>query len=315
MEEKNLKEQFAADVLKGLSAKPKYLSSKYFYDDEGSRLFAEIMQLPEYYLTKSEYEIFSTQSPQIVSSIDKPFHVIELGPGNGLKSKLFLKEAAIKNKLLTYFPIDISADALQNLSGNLSAEMDLKIQPVVNDYMKGIAELGKISGSKLILFMGSNIGNFSHADTVDFFSALSSLMNPGDHFLIGFDLKKDPELILAAYNDSRGVTRAFNLNLLHRINRELGGNFDVIHFKHYPTYDPISGEARSYLISEVDQQVHIDYLNKDFSFKKNEAVYMEVSRKYEVDTIADYAINAQMQQVNTFYDCKHYFANMLFKKM
>jgi L-histidine N-alpha-methyltransferase len=312
--QKDLTEQFAADVLSGFSASPKYLSSKYFYDEIGSRLFEEIMQLPEYYLTNAEFEIFLTQSVHIVSNIAHSFHVIELGPGNGLKSKLLLKEAANKNKLLTYYPIDISPDALETLSSNLLSEMDIKIHPVANEYVKGIAELDKIDEPKLLMFLGSNIGNFSHADTVNFFSVISSLMKKGDHFLIGFDLKKDPHLILDAYNDSKGVTRAFNLNLLNRINRELGGNFDVVNFTHYPTYDPMSGEARSYLISEKEQIVRIEYLKKEFTFSANEAVYMEVSRKYDVAQIENYATSAGLKMVNTFRDCKHYFADVLFVK-
>jgi L-histidine N-alpha-methyltransferase len=314
LENNELIQLFAEDVLKGLSASPKYLSSKYFYNDIGNRLFQEIMQLPEYYLTRSEFEIFSTQSPQIISTISQPFHVIELGPGDGLKTKLFLKEAIQQNKLLTYYPIDISPDALEILSNNIRSEMDPKIVPVANEYMAGLQSLSGVKGNKLIVFMGSNIGNFSHAETIHFFSSLSSIMQPGDHFLIGFDLKKDPELIRSAYNDSQGVTRAFNLNLLHRINQELKADFDITQFKHYPTYDPMTGEARSYLISEKKQTVYIGALDKEFMFGQNEAVYMEVSRKYEVSDIENYATAAGLSLVQAFKDCKHYFADVLFEK-
>jgi L-histidine N-alpha-methyltransferase len=310
----NFKQQFAQDVLKGFSESPKYLYSKYFYDDIGSRLFEEIMLLPEYYLTRSEFEIFSIQSPQIVSAIAQPFHVIELGPGNGLKTKLFLKEAIRQKKLLTYYPIDISREALDGLKQNLQAEIAGSIQPIENEYMAGIQSLSDIPGNKLILFMGSNIGNLSHAETVAFFSTLSPLMRKGDHFLIGFDLKKDPELIRSAYNDAFGITRAFNLNLLHRINRELEANIDVSQFKHYPTYDPITGEARSYLISQKDQIVRIGSLNKEFYFHQHEAIYMEVSRKYEIKEMENYATLAGLNRVEEFRDCKAYFADVLFKK-
>lgn len=314
MQKDHLIEQFAADVLSGLSASPKFLSSKYFYDEVGSKLFEEIMQLPEYYLTKAEFEIFSTQSSNIVSRIPNAFSVVELGPGNGLKSKQFLKKAAGQNKLLTYYPIDISPDALEVLSKNILSELDVSIKPVANEYMQGLESLGSIQSSKLIIFMGSNIGNFSHDETIRFFSVISKMMKPGDHFLIGFDLKKDPELILAAYNDSKGVTRAFNLNLLHRMNRELNADFDVTAFKHYPTYDPRSGEARSYLISKKDQTVRIGYFDKDFFFKKNETIYMEVSRKYEESEIENYASTSGLELVTSFKDCKHYFAEMLLVK-
>lgn len=314
MQKDQLTEQFAADVLKGLSATPKFLLSKYFYDDIGSKLFGEIMQLPEYYLAKAEFEIFSTQSTQIVSSISQPFHVIELGPGNGLKTKLFLKKALEEKKMLSYYPIDISQDALDVLSKNILTDLKVEIHPLASEYMNGLELLAKVNGNKLILFMGSNIGNFSHDETVRFFLSLYTLMNKGDHFMIGFDLKKDPELILAAYNDSKGVTRAFNLNLLHRMNRELGANFDVVNFKHYPTYDPRSGEARSYLISEKKQTVYMGPLHKEFFFAKDEAIYMEVSRKYEVNDIENYATAAGLKMVKDFKDCKHYFSEALFIK-
>lgn len=314
MQKDHFIEQFAEDVLQGLSASPKFLLSKYFYDDIGSKLFGEIMQLPEYYLTKSEFEIFSTQSDKMVETISEPFHVIELGPGNGVKTKLLLKEALKQYKLLTYYPIDISPDSLNTLSTNLLSEIQVNIQPISNEYLKGVEELKELEESKLIVFMGSNIGNFSHHETQQFFETISALMKTGDHFLIGFDLKKDPDLILAAYNDSRGVTRTFNLNLLHRLNRELHADFDVLHFKHFPTYDPMSGEARSYLISEIDQIVRIEYLKSNISFKRNEAIYMEVSRKYDQQQIENYAISAGLKKANTFTDCKHYFADMMFVK-
>jgi L-histidine N-alpha-methyltransferase len=314
VENEDLTTSFAKDVQAGLSVSPKYLLSKYFYNNRGNQLFQQIMQLPEYYLTRSEFEIFSTQSAEMVSGIPNPFHVIELGPGNGLKTKLFLKAAQQQNKLLTYYPIDISAEALNELSLNLQAEMDLPIEPLAADYFTGLEKLLHVSGPKLIIFMGSNIGNFNPAETISFFSALSANMRPDDYFLIGFDLKKDPELILAAYNDSQGITRAFNLNLLHRMNEELEANFDVIQFKHYPTYDPITGEARSYLISQKKQTVHIGALNQTFGFEQNEPIYMEVSRKYNVADIEGYGSAAGLSLIHVFKDCKHYFADALFKK-
>jgi dimethylhistidine N-methyltransferase len=314
VENSALTNPFAKDVRDGLSASPKYLLSKYFYNDRGNLLFQQIMQLPEYYLTRAEFEIFATQSAHMVSGFAHPFHVVELGPGNGLKTRLFLKAARQQGKLLTYYPIDISAEALDELSANLRTDMDLSIEPLAADYFTGLEMLQQVTGPKLIIFMGSNIGNFNHHETERFFSSLSAAMHVGDSFLIGFDLKKDPELILAAYNDSQGITRAFNLNLLHRMNQELGANFEVDEFKHYPTYDPITGEARSYLVSKKKQTVHITALGQSFNFEQNEPVYMEVSRKYEVADIERYANAAGLSLVQVFNDCKHYFANALFQK-
>jgi dimethylhistidine N-methyltransferase len=312
-------QSFAEDVRKGLSSSPKFLSSKYFYDAAGDDLFRRIMQLPEYYLTRSEYEIFSTQSEDIIAALEgeDTLQVIELGAGDGLKSQLLLKTLLEQKRSFEYYPIDISAHTLDTLQQNIHETLGnaFPIFPVAAEYMQGLEEISlKGEGKKLILFLGSTIGNFLHEDARIFFREIARFMSPGDYFLVGFDLMKNPKTILDAYNDSAGVTRAFNLNLLYRINRELQANFDVDSFLHYPTYNPINGETRSYLVSLKKQEVFISYLDTAFSFEKDEPVFMEISRKFNPAMIAEYAAFSGLKTVREFRDCKHYFTDMLFMR-
>ena len=244
---------FADDVLRGLSSSPKFLSSKYFYDDEGSRLFQEIMQLPEYYLMRAEYEIFSGQTNVICEAFaesDEPFDFIELGAGDGTKTSLLVNFLLEQNAAFTYVPIDISAEALKFLTVKFQNQFpNLSIQTEQGDYFRTLETFkSKSSKRKIILFLGSNIGNFSQSQAQDFFKSLRNVMNANDLLFIGFDLQKDPRTIVRAYDDARNVTAEFNLNLLRRINRELGANFDLEEFSHYASYHPIEGAARSFLM-------------------------------------------------------------------
>ncbi|HSK73001.1 MAG TPA: L-histidine N(alpha)-methyltransferase, partial [Pyrinomonadaceae bacterium] len=220
---------FAQDILKGLSAEPKFLSSKYFYDDEGSRLFQEIMKLPEYYLTRAEFEIFETRTGEIFRAFnadDAGFDLIELGAGDGTKTAVLIDYFLKRNADFTYFPIDISAEALDALTAKFKSDFpDLSINARNGDYFKILESLKTDSDKKkIILFLGSNIGNFRRAESIAFFRHLREVMNETDLLFIGFDLQKDPRVILNAYDDAKGVTAAFNLNLLRRVNRELGAN-------------------------------------------------------------------------------------------
>jgi len=302
-----------------LSSSPKRLSSKYFYDAAGDELFREIMQLPEYYLTRAEYEIFSTQSHDIISALDTSASVrlIELGAGDGLKSRLLLKALLERKVPFTYYPLDISAHTLEVLCHEMTEELGdgFPVFPIADEYISGLEKIGPAEGSrKLILFLGSTVGNFLHEEAIAFFRDVSRFMSSGDFLLVGFDLMKDPEVILRAYNDSAGVTRAFNLNLLRRINRELQADFDIEAFQHYPTYDPLTGETRSFLISRKKQDVFIGHLGRHFGFEKDEPVFMEVSRKFSAEMIRNYAEVADMQIIREFRDCRHYFTDVLMQK-
>ncbi len=312
------KDTFAEDVLIGLSSNPKYLSSKYFYDDEGSRLFQEIMKVPEYYLTRSEYEIFSRQTEEIFDAFEADsgeFDLIELGAGDGSKTSLLVDYFLKQNVAFRYVPIDISSEALNVLSEKFKKQFpDLNIQPEQGDYFKTLETFKKKSDrKKIILFLGSNIGNFSEEQALEFFKELRELMNKNDFLFIGFDLHKNPKTILRAYADSLGKTAKFNLNLLKRINRELGGNFQVEEFKHYASYHPTERAARSFLISEKDQTVRIESLNKEFEFKQWEPIFMEVSQKYNLEMIEKLASESDFGVVKNFFDENNFYTNSLWK--
>lgn len=308
--------QFAEDVLKGLSSTPKFLSSKYFYDDEGSRLFQEIMKLPEYYLTGCEHEIFSTQADAIYRAFangDNAFDLVELGAGDGTKTAVLIDYFLKQKADVAYSPIDISQEAVDALTEKFIAEFPtLKMQARTGDYFKILGSLREQNGRRrVLLFLGSNIGNYSREQSVDFFRSLRSVMNDNDLLFIGFDLQKDPHVIAAAYDDAQGVTAQFNLNLLARINRELGADFDIEKFCHYANYRPIEGSARSYLMSREKQIVHVAALDRDFEFDQWEAVFMEISQKYSVKMIESLAAESGFKIKQNFFDSRKYYCDSL----
>ena len=309
-------EKFAEDVREGLSTEPKFLQSKYFYDEKGDALFQKIMGLEEYYLTVSEYEIFNSRKQDILSKMagdDDMFDLIEFGAGDGYKTSVLIDYFLDNDIKFKYVPIDISPNALKLLTDSLTERFPkLKVLPICDDYFHALEELNKVDfNRKIILFLGSNIGNFRGENAIPFLKHLKADMRPNDQLLIGFDLKKDPETILKAYNDPLGVTASFNLNLLDRINRELDADFTVENFRHYPVYDPVSGEARSYLVSMKDQEVYIGYLSQAFQFRKWEPIFMEVSQKYDVADIRRLAELSGFKVKYNFMDRKKYFTDSL----
>lgn len=309
---------FAAEVLEGLSAVPKFLSSKYFYDDEGSRLFQKIMELPEYYLTRAEFEIFSTQTAEIFAAFtgkNPSFDMIELGAGDGTKTAVLIDYFLKRNADFTYSPIDISGEAVDILSEKFAAKFPgLRMQAKVGDYFQILETLkSDASRPKILMFLGSNIGNFSREQSVAFFRHLREVLNDDDLLFVGFDLQKDPRVILAAYDDAQGVTAEFNLNLLRRINRELGANFNLKNFSHYAVYRPTECAARSFLISREEQSVFIEALNRTFHFKQWEPIFMEISQKYSPEMIEDLAKTSGFEIKRNFFDANKYFVDSLWK--
>lgn len=310
--------QFAEDVLAGLSATPKYLSSKYFYDDEGSRLFQEIMKLPEYYLTGCEQEIFETQGNAIYREFANgrnAFDIIELGAGDGTKTAFLVDHFLKAGAEISYSPIDISQEALDFLTQKFGAEFpSLKMLPRNGDYFNILRSLKNGGGRrKVLLFLGSNIGNYSRRDSISFFRSLREVMNDNDLLFVGFDLQKDPHVIAAAYDDAAGVTAKFNLNLLTRINRELGADFDPAKFTHYANYRPIEGSARSYLMSREKQTVNISALGRSFEFDPWEAIFMEISQKYTLAMIDSLAAESGFAIKHNFFDSKKYYCDSLWR--
>jgi L-histidine N-alpha-methyltransferase len=307
---------FAEDVLRGLTSTPKQLSSKYFYDDEGTRLFQEIMKLPEYYPTRAEYKLFTEQTEKIYRAFTEgagAIDLIELGAGDGTKTAVLIEYFLKQKADFTYSPIDISKEACDALSSKFNAKFpDLKINPHHGDYFKILHSLKNGNGRrKVILFLGSNIGNFNRAQAVDFFRQLRGVMNDDDRLFIGFDMQKDPRVIVRAYDDPAGVTAAFNLNLLHRINRELGADFNVEQFSHYAQYRPVECAARSFLISRKKQTVHIDALKRSFEFERWEPIFMEISQKYTPAMIEELAVASGFEIAVTFLDNENFYCDSL----
>jgi L-histidine N-alpha-methyltransferase len=309
--------EFANDVLKGLSSSPKKLSSKYLYDHKGSKLFEEIMLLKEYYPTRCELEIFEKHKKSILQhchTSEEVLDVVDLGAGNGLKALVLLKYFQ-RRVNLRYVPVDISESAIDQVEDCVKTKLpELKVEGVKAEYLQGLQQLKKNKhGQKLVLFLGSNIGNFSYKEALTFLTDLCASLNKDDLVLIGFDLKKDPSIVRAAYNDSKGVTAEFNLNILKRINTELDARFDITKFSFYPTYDPVTGETKSYLISNEDQDVFISKINKSFTFKKWEPIHTECSNKFDLPTIEKLAKLSGFTVEENFLDSKEYFVDSLWR--
>ena len=274
---------FARDVEEGLSRAPKSLPSRYFYDEAGSRLFQQITELPEYYLTRCEFEILRDHGRGLSALLaGGPFHLVELGAGDGRKTKVLLEHFLQGGLNFRYIPIDICEAAVSGLIGSLRRGWPrLDCQGMVAEYFEGLRRLSALNERRnLVLFLGSNIGNFTRAGMRVFLNHLREALNESDLLLIGFDLIKDIPLIEKAYNDSRGITAQFNLNLLERINRELGGNFRIDRFRFDSRFDFLSGAIESYLISDRRQQVESERLNRVFSFEAGEPSTPSVPRNF-----------------------------------
>jgi len=308
---------FSQDVWQGLNATPKYLLSKYFYDEAGDAIFKEIMECPEYYLTNCELEIFSTQTNEFTGAIMERLHgfdIVELGAGDATKS-IYLLDALLKHKAdFTYYPIDLSVNIIAHLNNKLPALLPgIRLQGLNGDYFAMLEQLKQFSArNKVVLFLGSNIGNILLDSTVDFFKELRSHLSPGDLVLTGFDLVKDPEVILAAYNDKAGITKRFNLNLLNRINHTFNANFDLSAFEHRPVYNEQTGACKSYLESVKDQCVRIGDAGC-VHLKAGEQIYMEISQKYTIAQTDSFAEAAGFTPVRHFYDSKKWFLDALWQ--
>lgn len=310
--------EFAEDVLAGLSATPKHLSSKYFYDDAGSRLFQAIMALPEYYPTRAEFKILSEQADAIHDAFTQgaaAIDLVELGAGDGAKTAVLIEHLIRRETDFTYSPIDISKEACDALSARFNEKFPgLRIDPHHGDYFTVLDSLRAVGERrKVILFLGSNIGNFNREQAVAFFRRLRSVMNANDRIFIGFDMQKDPRVIVQAYDDPSGVTAAFNLNLLRRINRELGGDFDISKFSHYAQYRPVECAARSFLISREKQSVNIAALGRSFEFEQWEAIFMEISQKYTRAMIEELAESSGFLIEKTFMDTENFYCDSLWR--
>ena len=303
----------AEDVRKGLSAQPKRFLPKYFYDELGSQLFEAICLLPEYYLTRAENEILERYADEIAASVEGQKTLVEMGSGSASKTRLIIEALLRSQPELLFMPVDISATALESSSRILLQSYPrLKIEAFAADYFAGLAELGKKPRPRtLALFLGSNISNFDTDEANRFLRAMRSVLNKGDALLLGADLKKDPAILEAAYNDALGVTSAFNLNVLARINRELGGTFDLHAFRHRAFYNEGVGRIEIYIESLSKQTVRIEKLDLEVQFEAGELIHTENSYKYDMAGIARLANATGFTCSRSWFDSRERFSSNL----
>jgi L-histidine Nalpha-methyltransferase len=275
-----IRSRFREDVAVGLTRPQKSIAPKYFYDHAGSLLFEQICQLPEYYLTRTETAILTEHAADIIAAVGE-CSIVELGSGSSVKTRLLLTECQQRGYQLHYVPIDISESMLRETAAALIADYPLlQIDALATDYENGLAAL-PTAPRRLVLFLGSNLGNFSESEQNQLFSALASSLQAGDYFLLGLDLRKSAAILEPAYNDAAGVTAAFNYNLLQRINRELGANFDLAAFTHVAFYNQQLGQIEMHLQSTRAQEVIITDLGLRVPFRVGETIHTEISRKFD----------------------------------
>lgn len=308
--------RFALDVLTGLSEQPKSLPSRYFYDARGSQLFARICDLDSYYLTRCEAEILTEQGDRLIEALGgEPINLVDLGAGDGRKTYILLRHLLRTGQDVTLVPIDISEAAMQVLMADVEVLFPaLSVQGIVGEYFEGLHTLRNMRDRRnLVLLLGSNLGNFTQSQARFFLRRLWEALNPNDLLLIGFDLKKDIDVLMAAYDDPEKLTAAFNVNLLHRINRELGGHLDPDRFRHYATYNVSRGAMESYLVSLEDQEVVVDALHRSFTFSAWEPIHVEYSYKYLEEDIAALCGATGFTSELVLYDARGWFTDRLWR--
>jgi dimethylhistidine N-methyltransferase len=273
---------FADDVRAGLTASGKRLAPKYFYDELGSALFEAICFLPEYYLTRAEAEILERSAGAIFDVLGGPVQLVEFGSGSARKTRLLIGELLRRQARVDYYPIDISPSALLDSAEGLVAEYErLHVTAYAADYFDVLSSARLSTTDRVLaLFLGSNVGNYEPREADALLQAIAQAFKPGDGLLLGTDLKKPAAILEPAYNDPTGVTAAFDKNLLGRINRELGGHFDLDAFGHTARYDPERGVVESYLTSRCAQSVAIDALGLEVRFAAGETIHTESSYKF-----------------------------------
>jgi L-histidine Nalpha-methyltransferase len=302
-------ESLAHAVIEGFSKPQKEISSRFFYDTAGSRLFERITRLPEYYLTRCETEILELYSGEIIHAAGEDFQVVEFGSGSSEKTRLLLRAAVERQGEVEYLPIDISSEFLRHSAEDLLEEVrGLRVTAVAGDYFDALKSLPYHEGSRLFLFLGSTIGNFERDDAIEFLECIKETMRPQDRLLVGVDLKKSPSVIEPAYNDAEGVTSDFNKNVLVRINRELCGRFDLSSFEHTAVWVEPRSRIEMRLVSTRDQEVEIEGLDRTFEFRLREYIHTENSHKWSSEAFAQICGAAGLDICRTWLDSKGWFA-------
>jgi L-histidine N-alpha-methyltransferase len=313
----DLRAQFASDVREGLTAHPRRLFPKYFYDALGSQLFEAICLLPEYYLTRAENEILTRYADEMAQAVGGRKRLLEMGSGSASKTRRIIEAIFERQPELLFIPVDISPAALE-LSSRvlLQSYPGLHIEAYASDYFDGLRALREQRVSEgvrtLALFLGSNIGNFDAAESRAFLSALRSVLSKGDGLLLGADLRKERAVLEAAYDDSLGITAAFNLNLLARINRELDADFNLRAFRHQAVYNEEAGRVELYLSSTREQSVRLNELELEVCFAEGERIHTENSHKYDLAGLSDLADATGFERTRTWLDHEERFSSNLF---
>jgi L-histidine Nalpha-methyltransferase len=309
---------FAEDVRQGLTSTPKVLPPKYFYDELGSLLFGAICALPEYYVFRAELEILRARAGEIAAWVQGPVRMVELGSGDARKTRLLIDALLARQGDLDYMPVDVSVSALEQSSEELlSAYPNLRVTGWVADYREALRAIGEEARRSsrfkhtLVLFLGSTLGNLEPAERVDLLRNVRGLLSPGDAFLLGVDLKKPESVLIPAYDDPLGVTAAFNLNLLARINRELGGELDLRSFRHQARYDVEAGRIEMHLESLRAQTVAIRGAGLEVSFAAGETIHTESSYKFDPEQVEELAAQTGMELRRSWSDRARQFSSNL----
>ena len=301
-----------SDVVKGLTQSPKSLPARYFYDDYGSLLFEQICELPEYYLTRTETAILQEYAREI-AQMTGPCELVELGSGSSTKTRILLDAYDQLGYPLRYLPIDVSAGILENSARQLLADYpSLQAHAIVSTYELALEQLIPTSlPSRMICFIGSTLGNLSPQECDVFFSEITAALHAGEYFLLGIDLQKPKHLLEAAYNDSQGVTAAFNLNVLNHLNRRFEGNFDVTQFEHRAFYNESQHQIEMHLHSLRSQTVQLRALDLTVEFEAGETILTEISRKFALNTIQQELQQQGLKPVQVWTDSKQWFGLLL----
>ncbi|CAF0958648.1 unnamed protein product [Didymodactylos carnosus] len=310
-------DEFHDHVIKGLTSTPKYMDGKYNFDMNGDKILQQAVKGEQYYVYRCELEIVTKHLKeicQVMIADGSPFDLIDLGAGDATKSIHILKYMFSEHPTpdFTYMPIDISSNIISHLKTSLPLILpSLKMIALNGEYFEMLEKAMALSSGrrKVLIFFGQSIGNMAMNEAVLFCQKLRSYLLLGDMLLIGFDLQKHPKTILDAYDDRSGNAARLTLNILQRINRELNSNFDLSKFEHYPTYDPETGCLKIYLLSLLDQQVHIG--SELIQFHKYESIHIGFSQKYKIQQIHHLASIAKFKTVKDFFDSKHWFVDSL----
>jgi L-histidine N-alpha-methyltransferase len=305
----------SADVIAGLTSHPKSLPPKYFYDDRGSQLFEQITQLPEYYLTRTETQILNRYANAIAEKIG-PCELVELGSGSSTKTRYLLNAMVRLGYSPHYVPVDVSGGMLEVTAQQLLSEYDtLTVHGLVGTYGLALQHLPQPKlPARMIMFIGSTLGNLEPQSCHHLLDKISTVLNPGDYFLLGVDLEKSSDILHRAYNDSQGITAAFNLNMLHHLNWRFQGNFQVEQFQHRALYNADASQIEIYIDSLVTQQVMLKALGLDILFEQGESLRSEISRKFKIESLATEMATVGMNLVQAFTDDQRWFGLLLFQK-